>query len=157
MRQILILALTVTILATGRQAFSQETRGLVPEEELRSLKERVDTFFSSFRSPTTGPEQAHRDFVSGSPLEDRDDELTKLVQQAEKLSGRYGDVSGHERVVEKTFGQDLVVLKYLLKAEKFPIVWHFYFYRTAKNGMLIGRQWTLIELRFDTDLTALER
>jgi hypothetical protein len=158
MRRLAIFAIAVAWLATCRPASAQVSRDLVSEEELEILTERVDTFFKSFRSTATGPKQALRDFVGGSPLEAREEEMTKLVENAERLKVTYGEVSGHEPVAQKNFGKDLVVLKYLLKAEKFPIVWHFYFYRGGNNGMLIsGRQWKLIELRFDTDLKALER
>lgn len=155
MRLALILTAAVTLTLLCRLAPAQVPGDPVAAEDLATLRQRVEMFFEDFSSD---PKQAIGDFVAGSSLAEKREELTRLQDQAEKLEDRYGNISDHEQVAEKNYGKDLVVLRYLLKAEKFPIVWHFYFYRSGNNGMLVGgRPWTLIELRFDTDLRALER
>lgn len=150
------------IMATAILAASvhgQEQREQASEAELRALENQVDTFLAEFENPDVGPSLAVREFVRSSPLEKRGEPLEKLIQQAGRLKDSYGKFTEHELVSVKSFGKDVVVLRYLLKAEQFPIVWHFYFYRPPKSGttMLDSPKFTLIELRFDTNLDVLDR
>lgn len=150
---ILSLALVTSMVA------AQETRRSASSEDLRELEERAGDFLRDFRG-TTGPERALRSFVEDSALADRDADVDKLVNQATRLESQYGKLLGHELVgPARSLGEDLVAVRYLLKAEDFPIVWHFYFYRAPSNSttMLGSRPWKLIEIRFDTNLESLDR
>jgi hypothetical protein len=56
-------------------------------------------------------------------------------QIAANLS-KYGKQLGYELVVEKPFGASVVRLVYILKMEKHPTVWEFFFYRPKDNWFL---------------------
>jgi hypothetical protein len=126
------------------------------EAEIELLQSRVEQFFESLTNKMLGPENAVRTIVGNGPLKDRNDDINKLIDQATALDQRYGVYSGHEAVSERAVGKDLVFLRYLYKGEKFPVVWHFTFYRTGPNGAL-NRGWQLISLRFDSKVEALEK
>ena len=85
----------------------------------------------------------------------KNESLTELVKKASKLEERYGRYTGNEAASVKTIGNDLVILRYLFKGERFPVVWHFYYYRAANGAM--AKDWNLIEIRFDTNLDGLDK
>lgn len=127
-----------------------------PDPEVELLQGRVEQFFANLTNAMLGPENAVRTIVGNGPLKDRNDDINKLISQAEALDQRYGAYLGHEAVGERAVGKDVVFLRYLYKGEKFPVVWHFTFYRTGPNGAL-NRGWQLISLRFDSKVEVLDR
>jgi hypothetical protein len=135
-------------------ASGQASSDLDPEIEL--LQSRVEQFFGSLTNPAEGPERAVRQIVGNGPLKDRNDDINKLIEQATLLDQRYGAYTGHEAASERAVGKDLIFLRYLYKGQKFPVVWHFTFYRTGANGAL-NRDWQLISVRFDSKVEALEK
>lgn len=153
------MALFLSLAVATFPVAGQETRRSASSDDLRELEERAGDFLRDFRG-TTGAERALRSFVEDSTLAERDADVDKLVSQATKLESQYGKLLGHELIgPARSLGEDLVAVRYLLKAEEFPIVWHFYFYRAPTNSatMLGSRPWKLIEIRFDTNLESLER
>ena len=130
------------------------------QAEAAGLKSKVDLFFRQLSDNTKGSERAARDAMEGivgsGPLKDRSDDISRLIEQAAMLPQRYGDYTGHEAVGAKAIGNDLLFLRYLYKGERFPVVWHFAFYRTTTPAGL-KREWSLISLRFDTKIETLER
>ena len=126
------------------------------EAEIETLQAKVETFFGNLTNRAIGPETAVREIVDRGPLKDRNDDIAKLILQAEALDQRYGAYTGHEAVGQRAVGKDLIFLRYLYKGEKFPVVWYFTFYRSGANGALI-RDWQLISLRFDSKVEALEK
>lgn len=124
------------------------------QQEMEWLSSRCDGFFRALTDSSVGQERAMRDLIASGPLKDRDEEIVRLVDSASKLTDRYGKYTGHELVSSKMIGTDLVYLRYLYKAERFPVVWHFTFYRTTGAGG-VKKEWTLIALKFDAQLEQL--
>lgn len=150
-------ALTLLLFVLGaRTGIAQEPQRTVSEDDLKSVKARIDTFFQSLTNPTLGPERAFPELIANGPLKDRTDDIKKLIEQALALDLRYGDYSGHDFASSKTVGADLVFLKYLYKGERFPVVFCFTFYRAGPIGGF-DRDWSLIGLRFDSRIEALEK
>jgi hypothetical protein len=141
--------------ALGQPAWAQAVSAEA-DAEIELLQSRVEQFFGNLTNSAIGPERAVREVVGKGPLKDRTDDINKLIEQASSLDQRYGTYAGHEAVGERAVGKDLIFLHYLYKGEKFPVVWHFTFYRTAANGAL-SRDWQLISLRFDSKVEALEK
>ena len=137
-------------------AGAQEPPGAVGEDDLKSVKSRVETFFQSLTNSSLGPERAFPELIGNGPLKDRTDEIKRLIEQAQTLDQRYGDYSGHDFASSKAVGADLVFLKYLYKGERFPVVFCFTFYRAGPIGGF-DREWSLIALRFDSRIEALEK
>jgi hypothetical protein len=48
----------------------------------------------------------------------------------------YGKILGFEKIREEKFGASVVRLVYLLKSEKAPTVWEFFFYKPQTNWFL---------------------
>ena len=125
------------------------------QAEVDKLQSGIEDFFKGLSSPTIGPELAFSTLVGKGPLKGKNEELTELVKKAGKLEERYGRYTGNEAASVKSIGNDLVILRYLFKGERFPLVWHFYYYRTANGAM--AKDWNLIEIRFDTNLDGLDK
>ncbi|MCI0358057.1 MAG: hypothetical protein L0211_06220 [Planctomycetaceae bacterium] len=150
-------AIAAVLLALSADlAAAQDPLRTVTEDDLKTVKARVETFFQSLTNPDLGPERAFPELIGNSPLKERTDEIKKLTEQAAALDLRYGDYSGHDFASSKAVGADLVFLRYLYKGERFPVVFCFTFYRAGPIGG-IERQWSLIGLRFDSRIEALEK
>lgn len=149
--------LTLTLYAaTAVFAFAQEPTREVSEDDLTTVKSRVDQFFQSLTNRSLGPDRAFPELIGNGPLKDRNDEIAKLIEHALALDQRYGMYTGHELATTKTIGADVIFLRYLYKAERFPVVFCFTFYRPGPVGG-VQRDWSLIALRFDARIEALEK
>jgi hypothetical protein len=123
------------------------------EDPLPDLQKRVDTFFLAFSTPGADPKTAFGDLLAGGPLEKSED-VKKLVDEVRKFDERFGLFVEAEQISARRVGKDLVLLKYLYKGQKFPVVWHFVYYRVP-NKLGPSRPWSIISVRFDTRLEML--
>jgi hypothetical protein len=141
----------LALVACGQESLDTDTR-----REVTLLQVRVETFFDELTDKAIGPPLAVRSLVADGPLRERTEEVARLVDQAAKLELRYGPYRGRDSIDAKNVGADLILLRYLYKAEKFPVVWEFTFYRTD-SAAGIKRDWSLIALKFDTKLDGILR
>jgi hypothetical protein len=127
------------------------------QEAVDSLTERTDLFFTDLATQSD-QKSAFDQLLANGPLADpvRNADVQKLVEQHNKLAEKYGpSASSPELVSVKKAGESLVTLKYLYKAEKFPIVWYFTYYRPRKLNQP-DEGWFVVSLRFDTRLELLD-
>lgn len=150
-------ALCLFVLASYLPALAAQERTAQFQAEVDKLQSGVEDFFKGLNSPATGAEQAFATLVGKGPLKDKKEDLTKLIDKANKLEGTYGRYTGHDAASVKTVGNDLVILRYLYKGERFPTVWHFYYYRPANGSAITAKDWNLIEIKFDTNLDGLDK
>jgi hypothetical protein len=73
-----------------------------------------------------------------------------LKQQTQTVLPIYGEVIGYEFLREETFGDSVVRLVYLLKSEKHPTVWEFYFYKPKT-------EWFLSNILFNDQFQLLDK
>lgn len=137
---------------------AQETIPADMKLEIETVQAEVERFFKDFSPRSLGPEAAIRQIIGNGPLKDRTAEISQLSEQAEQLEARYGAYVGHEAVSARVSGKSVIFLRYLYKGERFPIVFYFTFYRPASAALLpVQPKWSLISLRFDARLEALDR
>lgn len=122
-------------------------------EAVMQLDARVSGFFQNLRDVQIGPDKAFAELLTGGPLE-KSDKVKMLIERSNKLEELYGTFIRAERVAAKEVGKDLVLLTYLHKAEKYPVVWYFTYYRPPS---IVGdeKEWMVISVRFDTRLDRL--
>ena len=126
------------------------------------LHEKVDSFFKNLAGggPTqitaVTPDEAFDALLVGSPLIDPR-QRQSLVDRTSQFDDKYGRFISSERIAAKRVGQHVVVLKYLYKAENFPVVWTFTYYRNFKllDRTVETENWIVIAVRFDTRLDLL--
>jgi hypothetical protein len=75
-------------------------------------------------------------FVGSNIPVDKPQAVTALKQQTQTGLGLYGKALGHELVHEERFGTSIVRYVYILKSEKGPTIWEFYFYKPKSNWFL---------------------
>ena len=63
------------------------------------------------------------------------------VQRNQAFIVRYGKTQGHEFLAQKKLGSALVYLVYLERAERHPLIWHFYFYQSPQGWVLSSFGW----------------
>ena len=118
------------------------------------LHEKITRFFDRLANPEEGA--AFNDLLLGSPLSERTAAVKELIERSKELPGRYGTRRDSEQISAKRIGKDVIVLKYLLKYEKFPVVWYFVYYRDfARLTPASDDYWIVISMRFDTQVELL--
>jgi hypothetical protein len=148
-----LLIATATLAAAMAPAVAQDESAFT-DPVVAKLNDRVHRFLSEIAERREA--DAFKDLLSGSQLAEQTAAVKTLVERAKELSERYGTYRESEAVGAKRVGKDLVLLKYLYKCEKFPVVWHIAYYRDARGtSNSSDDHWIVISLRFDTQLDAL--
>ena len=132
------------------------SRGQTPSADddvvLSALDANVKRFLDAVASGDT--DGALRDLLTDSNLKDQSDGVRALSTKAASLESKYGAFRGLERIDARRVATDLVVMKYLYKCERFPVVWYFTYYRTF-SGPANNDNWVIVTVRFDTELELL--
>lgn len=122
------------------------------DAEIVELSRRVKGFLAGIAQPET-VNRSFQDLLAGGPLA-AEESVQKLTGRVQKFGQRFGAFLEAEQIAAKRVGQDLVLMRFLYKAERFPVVWHVAFYRPVK-GNREDAVWTVIRVSFDTDLRLL--
>jgi hypothetical protein len=134
-------------------AAAQEEQALA-DPVVGKLDQRVTRFLDAVASGD--PSDAFADLLLGSQLVEQEDAVRLLVARSKEIAQRYGAFRESEQIGAKRIGKDLVLLKYLFKCEKFPLVWYIAFYRqTNRQAGTNDDQWVVISVRFDTQVERL--
>lgn len=128
------------------------------DSAFRESEEKVEAFFLNLAA---SPSKAFEDLLKGGPLagSGATGSTDSLRMKLSTVANQFGRYHGHERIDAKLIGSDLILMRYLYKCDKFPIVWYFTFYRTptsvATASTSGGSAWMVIGIRFDTNLEVL--
>ncbi|MBE7211518.1 MAG: hypothetical protein INR65_10915 [Gluconacetobacter diazotrophicus] len=105
---------------------------------------KAETLFSTIIAGDTS--KAFDGLLAGSVIADHQSGAAyALRNQLENGMRAYGRPVGFDLVEEKTFGSSLVRFVYVLRLEKYPLIWEFFFYKS-------GDAWQPIEVRFNDQL-----
>lgn len=110
-------------------------------------KDKVEDFFNSIVSGKIS-DAYDKLFIGSSIPQDKPQAVTLLKQQTESGLPLYGKLLGYEYISEESFGSSIVRYVYVLKSEKGPTVWEFFFYK-PKN------EWFLANVIFNDQFTFL--
>ena len=120
---------------------------------------RIQFFFETLRRVGSVP--AFDELLRGSPLgtSDANAPLTNLRNRVDGLQADFGDILNWEKLETKRVGTSIVLVRYVLMYDRYPVVWTFTFYRkpptTPSVTALNQNLWLLVELHFDTDTKSL--
>jgi hypothetical protein len=156
MPRIRFVSLCVLLLAaipTARPAAAADEAALV-DPVVGKLHDKVMRFFDRIAS---GEENAaFTDLLLNSQLPEQAGAVKGLVDKSKEIISRYGARRDSEQISAKRIGKDVVLLKYLFKCEKFPVVWYFIYYRDfARVTPSSDDYWVVISVRFDTQVELL--
>jgi len=134
------------------------TRGQFNSDEDAAVLATLDAEVKRFLDTVAAGDvdAALRELMTDSNLSPDSDDVRALATKAAALETNYGMFRGLEKIDSRRVATDLVVMKYLYKCERFPVVWYFTFYRSAAAGAANG-QWAIVTIRFDAELEALAK
>jgi len=140
----------VTLLALTTATVAQEPI----DPQVKLLQGRIEKFFADFPE---GEQQALDALLEGSELARQpigtgqtNRQYDELERSAKLLRSRYGNQRGYTRLAGSRVDADLVLLRYLQKFERFPVVWNFAFYRTGLSTTTGA--WVVVSVRVDSKL-----
>jgi hypothetical protein len=146
-------ALCAVLLATHDARAADETTPAGPV--VGKLNDKVMRFLEGIANGDEA--NAFSELLVGSQLLEQDGAVRDLVDKSKDIVMRYGTHRESEQVSAKRIGKDLVLMKYLFKCERFPLVWYFAYYRDfSRSGATSGDDhWVVISVRFDTQVELL--
>jgi hypothetical protein len=146
--------LLASVFLGGAPSAAAEDESAFTDPVVAKLNDRVLRFLNEIAERRET--DAFRDLLSGSQLAEQTAAVKTLVDRSKELAERYGAYRESEAVGGKRVGKDLVLLKYLYKCEKFPVVWRIAYYRDASRTTANSDDaWVVISVRFDTQLDQL--
>lgn len=123
--------------------------------EIEALRAAIGNFFENLSDPNRGPRKAFEGLTKNTTLGDNEKLTSGLVDNLKQVSSNFGAYVGYEPVGVKSVGSDLIEFRYLYKCQNHPVVWRFIYYRPRPNSAdPTSVSWTLLGVRFDSDLDA---
>ncbi len=115
--------------------------GRAHAQDTATPKTKAEQFFTTLMQGKV--DMAYDSLFQGSMIAEQKPQAVELLKRQTKLGlPMYGRVLGFELSKEQRFGKSVVRLVYILKLERHPMVWEFYFYRPKSI-------WILSNVRFN--------
>ena len=111
-----------------------------------AFEKQVELFLTSIIHGEV--DKAYDELLTGTTLADRAKAIDQQKQQTSELFNTYGRLLDKELVKKQKYGKSLVRLVYIMKCEKMPLIWEFYYYKAED-------QWKMISLKLRDDLDTL--
>ncbi|MDR1480561.1 MAG: hypothetical protein LBJ00_16640 [Planctomycetaceae bacterium] len=134
-------------------SYAVRAQSYASSEPYRELDERIKLFFDEIIANSTSTDAFDSILTTGSVGGLTDTSISEMKTKLDDVKTRFGGFKDYEKIDAKPIGKDLVIIRYLLKCESYPVVWTFTFYRRPSSSSLA--QWQTIGLRFDTNLDIL--
>src|SRR3989338_8525566 len=97
-------------------------------EETLNPKEKSDKFLEMVEIGKI--DEAYNFLFEGTNmLKEKGQEIDVVKKQTQMAMSLYGNIIGVEFISEENIGSSINRLVFLMKFEKYPIVWEFYFYK----------------------------
>ena len=123
----------------------------------QELSARIQTFFTALSRGNSA--SAFEELLRQSPLNSPNAgmELTKVRNKVEECKNQFGEIVRWEKYDCKQIGEDIIVIRYILKYDQYPVIWTFAFYRkpSSTSSLSSSSIWTLVEVDFGTNLGGL--
>ena len=105
-----------------------------------SYKNIVESFMAGILRGEV--DQSCDEIFLNSPIRESSEKVNLIKGQIKSGIGLYGKQLDYEFIKEQEYGNSIVRLVYISKAEKLPLTWEFYFYKASSD-------WKLINLTFN--------
>ncbi len=110
----------------------------VHKEKDTAYRARVDAFFGSVMAIKV--ETAYDNLFDNSQINQKREIVESLKKQTASLLATLGSPLGYEFVKEQRYGDSMVRVVYILKYDKGPVIWEFYFYKPKSEWILINME-----------------
>ncbi|MCD4779782.1 MAG: hypothetical protein K8S27_04445 [Candidatus Omnitrophica bacterium] len=97
--------------------------------------EFIEKFFIQIKAGEI--DEAYDNLFAGSGIPKMKPQAVEMIKM-QTASGlpMYGKIIEFEKVREEKFGTSIIRFVYILKSEKAPLIWEFYFYKPTSNWFL---------------------
>lgn len=130
-----------------------EAQTATPGADVEALRESIGNFFETLSDPNQSARKALEDFSKNTAFGSNEKTLASLADSLKNINANFGPYVAYEPIGVKSFGSDLTTFRYLYKCRDYPVVWYFTYYRPrAKASEDASTNWTLIGMRFDSDV-----
>jgi hypothetical protein len=119
-------------------------------DSYKELDDKIRTFFDHLISGNTA--NAFENLLLQSPLGSSSAPVTEIRAKLDETKKHVGEFHAYELYQTKPVGKDIVLIRYILKCEYYPVVWTFTFYRKPSLQSSTGTPWQLVEMCFDSNL-----
>jgi hypothetical protein len=149
-------------------AGAQSTSISADTSRVQELDTQIEDFFKALKrgTSTTATDTALRDFLRQSSLNSSSTDVAALQTKVDECKTKFGEILAWEKYENesKRIGTDVMLIRYVLKYDQYPVIWTFKFYRkpsagsstsgfpSVTTGSSGSSTWVLIALHFDTDL-----
>ena len=130
-----------------------QTQSLVDTSRDHEFEPRIQTFFRTLQGGHS--QLAFDGLLHQSPLNLGDPQaVADSRSRVDEMRTQFGEILHWERFESKQIGEDVVLVRYVLKYDHYPVVWTFTLYRkpTVTPSISNPNPWLLVELHFDTNL-----
>jgi len=121
----------------------------------QGLDVRIQDFFTSLKRGNLTP--AFEEFLKHSSYgsSSAEPQVSDLRKEVEKAGTQFGEIQNWEKYEVKPIGSDIILVRYILKYDRHPVMWTFLFYRKPSSTLTIASPstWELIQLYFDTNFS----
>jgi hypothetical protein len=100
-----------------------------------AYRARLETFFGNVMEIKV--ETAYDTLFDNSQINQKREIVDRLKKQTSGLLATLGTPLGYEFVKEQRYGDSIVRVVYILKYDKGPVIWDFYFYKPKSDWILI--------------------
>ncbi|MDR1141073.1 MAG: hypothetical protein LBL62_05215 [Planctomycetaceae bacterium] len=120
-------------------------------DSYKELDDKIRSFFDHLIS-SGNTTNAFENLLLQSPLGSSSAPVTEIRSKLDDTKKQVGEFHAYEFFQAKPVGKDIVLIRYILKCEYYPVVWTFTFYRKPSLQGSTGTPWQLVEMRFDSNL-----
>lgn len=106
----------------------------IPQEG--EYKKKVETFLSGLIKGEV--DKSYDELLLNSPIASVPEKVELLKTQTQTGIRLYGELSAYEFVKKQEYGHSIVRLVYILKCERLPLTWEFYFYKAVSEWILVN-------------------
>jgi len=121
----------------------------------QEIEGRIIAFFDSLQRGNLST--AFDGLLIQSPLNlsESASQLAELKNKTEEARNQFGEILNWERYDSKQIGADVIVIRYILKYDRYPVIWSFAFYRKPSSSpvsVMNPNRSVLVEVQFDPSL-----
>lgn len=80
---------------------------------------------------------AYNKILQGSLIQEQGESIKNLKKQTSYGLNVYGKSLGFELVKQQNYSDSLARMVYIVKCEKHPLIWEFYFYKSQNEWVLV--------------------
>lgn len=120
---------------TAATAQSEQPASNVPvAQTAEDAVKEVEAFFNQVQ--TGAVLDAYKALMANSPINRKEADVMKLVEQTQGGMNLYGESLGYEKIAQEMYGSSVLRLIYIQKLEGHPLFWEFYYYK-KEAGLIL--------------------